>query len=208
MRAPLTKKQKRILDYVTTFIEKKGYSPSYREIAAGLKLSSVATVAQHIDSLTKKGLLVKGDNSARSLMPSEEVSSSILESGINLPILGMIAAGKPIETIEGHQETLEVPPFMIGSKKSYVLQVKGESMIDEGIFDGDYVVVQEKEIPSNGEVVVALVNNEATLKRYYREKDRIRLQPANMAMEPIFVEASTPIDIQGTVIGLIRKYQS
>ncbi|MDP4038563.1 MAG: transcriptional repressor LexA [bacterium] len=207
MRPALTKKQKRILDYVTTFIEKNGYSPSYREIAAGLKLSSVATVAQHIESLTKKGLLVKGNNSARSLMPVEEISSSILESGMKLPILGMIAAGKPIETIEGHQETLEVPPFMVGSKKSYVLQVKGESMVDEGILESDYVVVQEKEVPSNGEVVVALINgNEATLKRYYREENRIRLQPSNMAMEPIYIDTKTPIDIQGVVIGLIRKY--
>lgn len=206
MRSAITKKQKRILDYITSFIEKNGYSPSYREIAAGLKLNSVATVAQHIESLTKKGLISKGSNSARSLMPVEEVSQS-LESMVGLPILGMIAAGKPIETIEGHQETLEVPPFMVGSKKSYVLQVKGESMIDDGIFDGDYVVVQEKEIPSNGEVVVALVNgSEATLKRYYKEDSRIRLQPANMAMEPIYIDNKIPIDIQGVVIGLIRKY--
>jgi repressor LexA len=206
VRSALTKKQKRILDYITTFIEKNGYSPSYREIAAGLKLSSVATVAQHIESLTSKGLLSKNNNSARSLMPVEEVSEG-LASTMGLPILGLIAAGKPIETIEGHQETLEVPPFMVGSKKSYVLQVKGESMIDDGIFDGDYVVVQEKEVPSNGEVVVALVNDsEATLKRYYKEEDRIRLQPANMSMEPIYIDNKTPIDIQGTVIGLIRKY--
>lgn len=207
MKSPLTKKQRKTLDFVTTFIEQKGYSPSYREIANGLKLSSVATVAQHIDTLVEKGFLEKGNNSARSLIPVDEVQSSVNEPGVGLPILGLIAAGSPIETVAGHKETLEVPAFMVGSKNSYVLQVKGESMIEDGIHDGDYVVVQEKEVPSNGDTVVALVNgNEATLKRYYKESNRIRLQPANSTMEPIYVDAKTPIKIQGVLIGLIRKY--
>lgn len=207
MKPALTKKQRKTLDFIITFIEHKGYSPSYREIANGLKLSSVATVAQHVDTLVEKGFLEKGNNSARSLIPVEEVQASISEPGIGLPILGLIAAGSPIETITGHQETLEVPAFMVGSKNSYVLQVKGQSMIEDGIHDGDYVVVQEKEVPSNGDTVVALVNNgEATLKKYYKEANRIRLQPANSTMEPIYVEAGTPIKIQGVLIGLIRKY--
>jgi repressor LexA len=106
-----------------------------------------------------------------------------------------------------HPETLEVPPFMVGRKNSYVLQVKGDSMIDEGIHTGDYVVVTEKPIPSNGEMVIALINGgEATLKRYYKEKTHIRLQPSNAAMDPIIIEPGTPIEIQGVVIGLIRKY--
>lgn len=206
-RSALTKKQRKTLDFIISFIEQKGYSPSYREIADGLKLSSVATVAQHIDTLVEKGFLEKGTNSARSLIPVEEVEASINEPGVGLPILGLIAAGSPIETITGHQETLEVPTFMVGSKSSYVLQVKGQSMIEDGIHDGDYVVVQEKEVPSNGDTVVALVNNgEATLKRYYKESNRIRLQPANSTMEPIYVDAGTPIKIQGVLIGLIRKY--
>ena len=208
MKVALTKKQRKTLDFITTFIEQKGYSPSYREIANGLKLNSVATVAQHIETLVEKGFLEKGINSARSLVPVDEVESSINQPGIGLPILGMIAAGSPIETISGHKETLEVPAFMVGSKNSYVLQVKGQSMIEDGIHDGDYVVVQEKEVPSNGDTVVALINNgEATLKRYYKESNRIRLQPANASMEPIYVEAGTPIKIQGVLIGLIRKYQ-
>lgn len=207
MRSALTKKQRKTLDFIISFIEQKGYSPSYREIANGLKLSSVATVAQHVDTLVEKGFLEKGSNSARSLIPVEDVQASINEPGVGLPILGLIAAGSPIETIAGHQETLEVPAFMVGSKNSYVLQVKGQSMIEDGIHDGDYVVVQEKEVPSNGDTVVALVNNgEATLKKYYKEANRIRLQPANSAMEPIYVEAGTPIKIQGVLIGLIRKY--
>lgn len=207
MKSPLTKKQRKTLDFVTTFIEQMGYSPSYREIANGLKLSSVATVAQHIDTLVEKGFLEKGNNSARSLIPVHEVESYINKPGIGLPILGLIAAGSPIETVAGHKETLEVPAFMVGTKNSYVLQVKGQSMIEDGIHDGDYVVIQEKEVPSNGDTVVALINDgEATLKKYYKEGSRIRLQPANSTMEPIYVEASTPIKIQGVLIGLIRKY--
>lgn len=206
MAEPLTKRQKEILDFVTQFIEMHGYAPSYREIAEAFKLGSVATVAEHVETLVAKGLLQKGDNEARSLqlIRPEDLDTS---RSVGLPILGLIAAGQPIETIEGHQETLEVPPFMVGRRHSYVLQVKGQSMIEDGILDGDFVVIAEKEVPSNGEVVVALVNgSEATLKRYYKEKDHIRLQPANSSMEPIIVEPSTPIQIQGVVIGVIRKY--
>lgn len=204
--AALTKRQKEVLDFVTQFIELHGYAPSYREIAAHFSYGSVATVAEHIDSLVAKGMLQKGDNEARSiqLVKAEDLDVS---RTVGLPIMGLVAAGQPIETLGRHAETLEVPPFMVGRRNSYVLQVKGQSMIDEGINDGDYVVVQEKEVPSNGEMVIALINGgEATLKRYYKEKNHIRLQPSNVAMEPIIIEAGTPIEIQGTVIGLIRKY--
>lgn len=206
MAQPLTKRQKEVLDYVTQFIEIHGYAPSYREIAAHFGYGSVATVAEHIDSLVAKGMLQKGDNEARSiqLVKADEVD---VTHTIGLPIMGLVAAGQPIETLGHHAETLEVPPFMVGRRNSYVLQVKGQSMVEEGINDGDYVVVQEKEIPSNGEMVIALINGgEATLKRYYKEKGHIRLQPSNAAMEPIIVENGTPIEIQGVVIGLIRKY--
>lgn len=208
MSEPLTKRQKQVLDFVTQYIEVHGYAPSYREIAEAFKLGSVATVAEHVESLVTKGLLQKNENSARSLqLVTPKDSDFEAESAVTLPILGLIAAGQPIETISGHQETLEVPPFMVGRRHSYVLQVKGQSMIEDGILDGDYVVVQEKEVPSKGEVVVALVNgSEATLKRYYKEKDHIRLQPANSTMDPIIVKPGTPIEIQGVVIGVIRKY--
>jgi repressor LexA len=203
---PLTKRQKEVLDFITQYIEVHGYAPSYREIAEAFKLGSVATVADHVETLVTKGLLRKNDNSARSLQLVHEEDFDE-EHSVGLPIMGLIAAGKPIETITGHAETLEVPPFMVGRRHSYVLQVKGDSMIEDGILDGDYVVIQEKEVPSRGEVVVALVDgHEATLKRYFKEKDHIRLQPANSAMEPIIVPAGTPVDIQGVVIGVIRKY--
>jgi repressor LexA len=206
MAETLTKRQKEVLDYVSQFIELHGYAPSYREIAAYFKYGSVATVAEHIESLVTKGMLSKSDNEARSIQlvyaPGIDPTPSV-----GLPILGLVAAGQPIETLGIHPETLEVPPFMVGRRNSYVLQVKGDSMIDEGIHTGDYVVVTEKPVPSNGEMVIALINGgEATLKRYYKEKDHIRLQPSNAAMEPIIIGPSTPIEIQGVVIGLIRKY--
>ncbi|MDB5178167.1 MAG: hypothetical protein JWN01_110 [Patescibacteria group bacterium] len=206
MAEPLTKRQKEVLNFVTQYLELNGYAPSYREIAAHFKYGSVATVAEHIESLVAKGMLQKGDNEARSiqLVRAEDVDAT---PSISLPILGLVAAGQPIETLGRHTETLEVPPFMVGRRNSYVLQVKGDSMIDEGIHTGDYVVVTEKSVPSNGEMVIALINGgEATLKRYYKEKGHIRLQPSNSAMEPIIIEAGTPIEIQGIVIGLIRKY--
>ncbi len=206
MADPLTKRQKEVLDYITQYIEVHGYAPSYREIAEAFNLGSVATVADHVETLVSKGLLKKSDNSARSLQLVHE-DDFHEERYVGLPILGLIAAGQPIQATTGHAETLEVPPFMVGSRHSYVLQVKGDSMKDEGIFEGDYVVIQEKAVPSNGEMVVALVNGEeATLKRYYKEKGHIRLQPANDAYDPIIVPKSTPIKIQGVCIGVIRKY--
>jgi repressor LexA len=206
MAEPLTKRQKEVLDYITQYIEVHEYAPSYREIAEAFNLGSVATVADHVETLVAKGLLRKNDNSARSLQIVKDDDFEE-ERYVGLPILGMIAAGQPIQTMTGHTETLEVPPFMVGTRHSYVLQVKGDSMIEEGIFEGDYVVIQEKEVPSNGDMVVALVNNEeATLKRYYKEKDHIRLQPSNASYEPIIVPAATPLKIQGICIGVIRKY--
>jgi repressor LexA len=205
MAEPLTKRQKEVLDFVSQFIELHGYAPSYREIATYFKYGSVATVAEHIESLVGKGMLSKSDNEARSIqLAKTDIDAT---PSIALPILGLVAAGQPIETLGMHPETLEVPPFMVGRKNSYVLQVKGDSMIDEGIHTGDYVVVTEKPIPSNGEMVIALINGgEATLKRFYKEKTHIRLQPSNAAMDPIIIEPGTPIEIQGVVIGLIRKY--
>lgn len=207
MLAPLTKRQKQILDYVTQFIELHGYAPSYREIGAHFNYGSVATVAEHIESLVAKGALRKSDNEARSIQLVRPRDAGQFSDAVALPILGLVAAGQPIETLGTHPETLEVPPFMVGRKNSYVLQVKGDSMIDEGIHTGDYVVVTEKAIPSNGEMVIALLNGgEATLKRYYREAGHIRLQPSNSAMKPIIVPDGESIEIQGIVIGLIRKY--
>lgn len=206
MKQTLTKKQKQLLDYIKKFSKDNGYPPSFREIMQGMNYSSVATVAQHIDNLVTKGFLFKRDNEARSIQLVEvEVD---LENTISLPILGLIAAGEPIEVLEGQKEMLSVPPFMIKSDHSYVLRVKGKSMIEDGILDGDYVVIRENKTPVNGDTVVAMVNGfSATLKRFYRESDgSVRLQPANSSMKPFILGENDSLEIQGVVTGVIRSY--
>jgi len=195
----LTKRQKQILDFITQFIQSYDYAPSYREIAEHFGLSSTATIHEHVKSLEDKGLLSSSHNVARSL----EVTNYRFGRAIELPLAGLITAGEPIEAIET-PETIAVPRSLIRDENSYVLKVKGESMIEEGILDGDYVVVERKYYPQNGDVVVALLDNEyATLKKYFREKDRIRLQPANKTMKPIY--AKNPA-IQGIVRAILRTF--
>ncbi|MBT7553141.1 transcriptional repressor LexA [bacterium] len=195
----LTKKQKEILDFITQFIQTNQYAPSYREIADYFGLSSTATVHEHVKALEDKGLISSNHNAARSL----EVIQQRFGQSIELPLVGLIAAGEPIEAVE-QNETLSVPKEFVRDDNSYVLKVKGESMIDEGILDGDYVVVERNFYPQNGDVVVALLDNTyATLKKYFREKDKIRLQPANKMMKPIY--AKNPA-IQGIVRAVLRRF--
>jgi len=195
----LTKKQKEILDFITQFIQSYEYAPSYREIAEHFGLSSTATVHEHVKSLEDKGLISSSYNVARSL----EITNYRFGKAIELPLAGIITAGEPIEAIET-PETIAVPQNLVRDENSFVLKVRGESMIDEGILDGDYVIVQRNYYPKNGDVVVALLDNTyATLKKYYREKDRIRLQPANKTMKPIY--AKNPA-IQGIVRGIMRTF--
>ncbi len=203
----LTPKQKEVLDFIVQFIQERGYSPSYREIASGLDLVSPSTVHTHIQSLRLRGYLRGSEGSAagnRELEPTDKAvrwGRSVL-----LPLKGLITAGKPIEAVE-EQETMAVPVDLVpDSANSYVLRVKGESMVDEGILDGDYVIVERNPSPKNGDVVVALLDNAyATLKKFYREKDRIRLQPANKSMKPIY--CYDPL-IQGVVRAVIRSFRT
>ena len=198
----LTKRQREILDYITGFIDQSGYAPSIREIGDHFGLSSPATIHVHVDNLKKKGFLKTSFNEARSieLMPIETNWAQAIE----LPLMGLITAGEPIEAIEDN-ETIAVPAnFVSDEANSYVLKVKGESMIEEGILSGDFVIVERNPSPKNGDVVVALLNNAyATLKKFYRETNRIRLQPANSTMKPIY--SKDPL-IQGVVRGVIRKF--
>jgi len=195
----LTKKQKQILDFVTQFIQINEYAPSYREIAEHFGLSSTATVHEHLKALEDKGLISSSQNTARSL----EVVNQRFGKAIELPLAGLITAGVPIEAIETN-ETIAVPQAMIKDENSFVLKVKGESMIEDGILDGDYVIIERNFYPRNGDVVVALLDNTyATLKKYFREKDRIRLQPANKTMKPIY--SKNPA-IQGVVRGIMRTF--
>ncbi len=205
MKQSLTKKQKFLLDFIRKFTADNGYPPSFREIMEGLNYSSVATVAQHVDNLVAKGYLHKRDNEARSIQLVE--ADVEMSGGSDLPVLGLIAAGEPITVMDETKETLMVPPFMIKSDNSYVLRVKGNSMIDDGILDKDYIVVRENKAPKNGEVVVAMLNGySATLKRFYKEGSKIRLQPANSSMKPIILDENDFLEIQGIVTGVIRSF--
>jgi repressor LexA len=206
----LTKKQRQILDYVETFVETNGYSPSYEEIADHFGYNSLATVHEHLTNLEQKGFLRKNYNKSRSL---EVVRADLQSPALELPLLGQVAAGLPIEAIpDGMQETVTVPHDMVRRGENYVLRVRGDSMIEEQIRDGDYIVVNSRNTADNGEMVVALVNDgdtiggSATVKKFFREAGgRIRLQPANEMMQPMYYPA-TAVQIQGIVVGVIRKY--
>lgn len=198
----LTKRQRQILDFITDFTNNYGYSPSLREIGEYFGLSSPATIHAHIKNLKDRRFLKTSYNEARSI----ELAPAKINwaEAIELPLAGLITAGEPIEAIE-EKETIAVPAdFVTDGFNSYVLKVKGESMINDGILNGDYVIVERNPSPKNGDIVVALLNNAyVTLKKFYREKNRIRLQPANAKMKPIY--SADPL-IQGVVKGVIRKF--
>jgi repressor LexA len=194
----LTKRQKEILVYIEEYLQQHDYAPSYREIADGLGLSSPATISEHIESLKEKGYLRDDLSGARSL----QLTPRWDERTFSVPLMGSIAAGNPIEAIRTN-ETIDIPRDMMGPNV-FALKVRGDSMIDDGIFDGDYVIIERIDNPKNGDIVVALVDQDnVTLKRYYKEKDHIRLQPANSKYNPIRVKKVT---IQGKVRGVIRKF--
>ncbi len=204
----LTRRQREVYDYISEFVQKHGYSPSFEEIGSGLGLSSLATVHKHITNLEKKGLLKRDYNRSRSidLLPPKGKMKAVMAAaaGIELPLLGRIAAGRPVEAFE-NQQTISLTDFA-KSKDVFVLEVRGESMQDEAILDGDYILVEKTSVARNGEIVVALVDGtETTLKRIYKEGEKVRLQPSNAAMQPIIVPAQA-VAIQGRVIGVLRKY--
>src|SRR5207244_1046415 len=202
----ITRRQRQVYDLILRVVAEKGYSPSCEEIGKGLGLSSLATVHKHISNLEKKGLLTRDYNRSRSidlLPPKGRLKQSMsVNTAIVLPLVGRIAAGQPIEAVE-NPETISLADF-VRSKEVFVLEVRGDSMQDEHILDGDYVLVEKTKIAHNGDIVVALVNgSDATLKRFYREGDNIRLQPSNVTMQPIIVPAAS-VEIQGRVIGVLR----
>ena len=205
----LTKRQKEVLDFLVGFLNKHGYSPSFEEIARSLKLTSLATVHKHISTLERKGFIRRGYNQSRSIevmqLPKSVREQVLQRQTVELPLAGRIAAGRPLEAVED-RETISLGDFA-RSGNSFVLQVKGNSMIDDHILDGDFIVVEQTQVANGGEIVVALVGGgEATLKRFYREPGgKVRLQPANSEMQPIVVPAAE-VKIQGRVIGVLRKY--
>jgi len=205
----LTRRQKEVMDFLSSFIDRKGYSPSYEEIASGLGLASLATVHKHIQALEVKQYLRRSYNHSRSLEVAEryvtEEQSRRPPFQASIPLLGRIAAGVPVEAI-ANPESLHFSDF-VKHEGTFALEVRGESMIEDHICSGDYVLAEKTDSVKNGDIVVALVNGtEATLKRYYQEPDgRVRLQPANAAMDPIFVDRAS-LDIQGRVLAVMRKY--
>ena len=205
MPVTLYRRQKQIVDFIAQYIQRNGHSPTLQEIADAMELSSLATVHEHIAALVRKGVLKKYDGAVRGLeiVDSRYVNTS---EDYNLPIFGFIAAGKPIEPYTDPNAQLGVAPSMVsGKKRAFVLQVKGDSMVDEAILDGDYVVVEEQNEVNNGDIVVALLENGlATLKRFFKEATRVRLEPANSNMSPIY---ATKVKIQGKVVGVIRKWE-
>jgi repressor LexA len=200
-------RQREIYDYIKQHIQKFGTSPTLKEIAESMNLSSLATVSEHLDALEKKGLIERVFGEARGIRILED-SDSFYDpiDSIAVPVIGYIAAGQPIEAIEDQTTTMNIPAdFISKTKRTFVLTVVGDSMIEDGILDGDNVICEQVNQVDNGDIVVAIVDREyATLKRFYKEATRIRLQPANSAMSPIYAEN---VEIKGRVIGVIRKYR-
>ena len=204
MPAIIYRRQKQILTFIKNYIAKFGQAPTLVEIANKMGVKSLSTVHEHLQALERKGIIKKSSGFARSIDIIDKKISKIVK-GIELPLLGYIAAGSPIEPYTDPNASFTVSPNMVSAnKKSYVLQVRGQSMIEEGILDGDYVVVEDTNQAQDGDIVVAMVENGiVTLKRFFKEKNRIRLEPANSAMAPIY---SKNVTIQGKCVGVIRKY--
>lgn len=201
------KRQKQILGFIKQYIQSNGTAPTLKQIAESIGVSSLATVHEHLQALEAKGLIIRKSGKIRSIDLAQSNVNLGAPEGFDAPILGFIAAGAPIEPYTDPNASMNIPAsFVSGKKRTYVLQVRGESMIEDGIMDGDHVIIEQAEAATNGEIVVALLDNGmATLKRFFRETTRIRLEPANAKMQPIFVKN---VRIQGKVVGLVRRYQN
>lgn len=196
--SPITPKQKKILDFIHSHIEREGYSPSQQEIARAFGFRSLGTVQNYLVRLEREGLLNRPWNARRGMRVRYPEGR-----GLELPLAGIVAAGQPIEAVET-PDSLEVPPSMVGTGENFVLRVQGDSMIGDGILNGDFVVVRKRSTAENGQTVVALIRGEATVKRLYRKEGRVELHPANPAMQPIVVEGEESFRIEGVVVGVIR----
>lgn len=214
-RGKLGKRQLAIYDFIRTYSTEHGYPPSVREIGAAVGLASPSTVHMHLKVLEEHGLIRRDSKKPRTIevvdkqassaddqVPQASVSQDVDRNLISLPLVGRVAAGTPILAEQNVEETLTLPTSIVGDASSFILRVRGESMINAGIFDGDYIVVKEQRDAHNGEIVVALIDDSATVKTFYRERDRVRLQPENDSMDPIYID--DPV-ILGRVTALIRS---
>jgi len=196
--SPITPKQKQVLDFIETHIAREGYSPSQPEIARAFGFKSLGTVQNYLVRLEREGVLAKDRNARRGMRVLRPK-----QNGFELPLAGTVAAGRPIEAVET-QGTIEVPASMVGPGDNFVLRVQGDSMVGDGILDGDYVVVRKQASAENGQTVIALIREEATVKRFYRRGPHIELHPANPSMQPILVQDEECFRIEGVVVGVIR----
>ncbi|BBM81934.1 transcriptional repressor LexA [Candidatus Uabimicrobium amorphum] len=203
----ITPKQKALLTFVCNFTAENGYAPSQREIADHFGWKSLGTVQDYLKKLEAKGVLKKEWNARRAIEVDHRFVENFMipKESVSVPLLGKIAAGRPIEAIVSSEERIPVPKEMVRNGSFYALTVEGNSMIEDGIFEGDYIVVRRQQNAENGEMVVALVDNSATVKRMYRQKSRIELRPANETMESFYVKPHE-VKVQGIVVGLYRKY--
>lgn len=203
----LTTRQRQILDFIRAEIHRRGFPPSVREIGAAVGLSSSSTVHSHLAALEAKGFIRRDPSKPRALevLDYRDTERGVDYEGVRaVPLVGSVAAGSPILAAENIEATLPLPASFVG-EETFVLRVKGESMIDAGILDGDYVVVRQQSTASNGEIVVAMIDEEATVKRFFREDNRIRLQPENRSMEPIYANQYADLTILGKVVALFRR---
>jgi repressor LexA len=201
--ATLTKRQKQMVDYLQRYIDENGYAPTLAEIGQYFGLSSLATVHKHLHNLEAKGLIQRKHNHSRAL----EIPVAEQRGGVRkLALVGEVAAGIPIEAVEG-SDSISVPDEFVRRDNTFCLRVKGQSMVDEGIRDGDYIIVEGRDTANSGETVIALIGDEATVKKYYPDgSGTVRLQPANLTMEPIYVSGEN-LRIRGVVVGLMRHYR-
>lgn len=201
----LYRRQRQILDFISQYIDKYGYAPTLAEIAEAIGVSSLATVHEHLQALAQKGVIKRFEGAVRGIEIMDQKMSTALK-GVELPVLGYIAAGQPIQAFTDPDATVNVPANMVsGKKRTYVLQVRGDSMIEEGILNNDFVIIEQQDFANDGDIVVALLpSGMATLKKYFKEAARVRLEPANAAMEPIYAPY---VRIQGKCVGVIRRFQ-
>lgn len=205
----LSRRQRDVLDFIIAAVQQRGMPPTYREIGDALGISSTNGVADHVKALVRKGYLRKaGGGAARGIQLTEKARPVERGDTVSVPVIGMVAAGIPILAEENYERSLHLDASLLtGGDSVYALTVRGDSMIEEGIMEGDLVIVRSQATARNGDIVVALVDDEATVKFFFREGDRIRLQPAHPTMDPIYVDARNQTAVQGIVVGVFRQYQ-
>lgn len=202
MYEDLSQKQIEILEFIKMEIQKKGYPPAVREICNGVDLKSTSTVHSHLEKLEQKGYIRKDPTKPRAIEVLDRFDMPINNNVVNVPIVGKVTAGQPILAVENIEDTFPVPKDFVDENNVFILKIQGESMIDAGIYDGDFVLIKQQSDAINGEIVVALLEDSATVKRFFKEKNYVRLQPENQSMSPIITK---DVKILGKVVGLFRK---